>query len=162
MAEKKKSTTRSNLPPEPERDPLPRAVVTPRSAAWMVEQIHELLPSSPELRQSLSDQQAALEAQGLTRVDAVAQVIRELIQMSDDGQPPLDGHDELARTVRVARQAIVTGQWRTEPDPTDVQQEQAARARVLHGSDRLEEAHRNATTIDAPSTVRILDTRGVS
>lgn len=150
-----------NLPDEPQRDALPRPVVTPRSAAWFVREIGPFLSGSPELQKSLSDQQLALEADGIDRASATAEVVREVLRMSADNQPPLDGHSELARMVRICSQKILTDQWRTEPDPTDVQREQAANALMFH-DDRLEEAHRHATTIDAPSTVRIRDTRGES
>lgn len=152
-----------DLPAEPEREPVRVPVVTPRSAAWLVGQIRNLLPSQPELLRSLADQQRQLQAEGHEPVDAVAHVVRELLAMSAENQPPLDGHDELSRAVRICSQKILTGEWRIEPDPGDMQRQQAERATIFQ-ADRLEEIHQTATVLSSPSGgVKIVDTRdGVS
>lgn len=148
---------------EPERQQHhPRPVVTPRSAAWLVGQIGDLLPTEPQLAASLAARQLELEAEGHERGDAVAHVARELLRMAADEQPPLNGNSELARVIRICAQKILVGQWREERDPGDVQREQAERATLFH-SDRLEEIHQTATVLRAPARgVRIVDTRELS
>ncbi|GEM_PF-3630637 len=147
---------------EPERHwPAPRPVVTIHSAAWFVEQIKTFLADEPEFAKALAHQQLALEAEGQSRADAVAIVVRDVLAMTADGQAPLDGNSPLARAVRLASNRILTSSWREERDPGDAQREHAQSARVFQN--RIEDVHAHATVLRAPSTgLKIIDTRDVA
>jgi hypothetical protein len=137
--------------PEPEPPwPARLPVVTPRSAAWFVEQIKPHLANEPKFAAALAEQQLALEAEGQPRADACASVVRNVLAMSADEIKPLDGTSALARAVRLAAERIANGTWRPVPVPHDPMADSFERAANIAASGRVDVLHEpeHVTTLD--------------